>query len=155
MIIRSGPERHSFDDRRRLRTQPFNLKTDENGEKGLVVLCCEDTLQDGTKLKYIELWDRVDLADIMSSKQVAELSSVEQSKLFATRAYARVDVQNRIQIPQRIASYIDEEKDVVTVPIVRSNEDGVVRGVAVFKEKDYVKHIDPSIGKAKSRNGKA
>jgi len=155
MIIRSGPERHSFDDRRRLRTQPFKLKTDENGEKGLVILCCSDQLKDGTTLKYIELWDRVDLADIMSSKQVAELSSVEQSKLFATRAYARVDVQNRILIPQRVTAYMDEEKDVVTVPIVRNNEGGMVHGVAVFKEKDYLKHIDPSIGKTKSRNGKA
>ncbi len=142
-ITRMQPESHAFDDRYRLRFQPLELKPDENGKESFVVFKCKHEI-DGEEIKYLEVWDATDLPDIMTSEQIGRLSSFEQSKLFGNRRYVCMDNHGRVNFGEKLVDYLDKTKNVVTVPIIRKCKDSISKGVAVWAEKDYLKHIDPN-----------
>lgn len=142
-LSRMQPESHLFDSKGRLRFQPLDLKSDENGEKGVVVLKCKHKLNN-EEIKYLEVFAPSDLPEIMNSEQVGKLSAFEQSCLFATRMFANVDAQGRVKFGDGLKDYLGATKGVVTVPIIRKCESGDVKGIAIWSEKDYLKHIDPT-----------
>lgn len=145
---------HTIDDKNRVRMPRPDFKNKEGNEKDCFVCLRSTQRVGGEELKYLEFWDASDLDAVMNSEVVGRKTAFEQSKLFASRRFCKMDSQGRVAIGDKLMEHIDNDREVVVVPILRTCDDYVVNGFAMWKRSDYVKHIDPTFTE-KVRNGKA